>query len=163
MGVGLAGLVAEFFEQAQGVLQVGAGLVEAADPGAGVTDSQVSVGLSLLVGVVLGGGQGDVVGGGEVVPVSLSFEEWHQRVRELPGVGVVAGGVEQMTSPSTGAVWVYEGATLGYRVLHLYFPRSGIIIALAANSAAGPGNDDLGTLALSVYQALQKAGAAQGS
>ena len=32
-----------------------------------------------------------MVGAGEVVPVSLSFEEWHQHVRELPGVGVVAG------------------------------------------------------------------------
>ena len=92
MGGGLAGWVAEFFEQAQGLLQVGAGLVEAADPGVGMTDSQVSVGLSLLVGVALGGGQGGVVGGGEVVPVSLSFEEWHQRMRELPGVGVVPGG-----------------------------------------------------------------------
>src|SRR5580704_5279065 len=81
VGVGLAGLVAEFFEQAQGVPQMGAGLVEAADPGAGMTDSQVSVGLSLLVGVAPGGGQGVVVGVLEVVPVSLSFEEWHQRVR----------------------------------------------------------------------------------
>jgi hypothetical protein len=56
-----------------------------------LTDSQLSVGLSLLVGVALGGSQGGVVGGGEVVPVSLPFEEWHQHVRELPGVGVVAG------------------------------------------------------------------------
>ncbi len=72
-------------------------------------------------------------------------------------------GVEQMTSPSTGTVWFYGGATFGYRVAHLYFPRSGIIIALAVNSAAAPASDDLGTLAGSVYQALQKAGAAQGS
>ena len=58
-------------------------------------------------------------------------------------------------------MWFYEGVTYGYRVLHLYVPRSGVIIALAANS--DPGNDDdLGTLATSVYQALQKAGAAQG-
>jgi hypothetical protein len=38
-----------------------------------------------------------------------------------------------------------------------------MIIALAANSTPAPGNDDLGTLAASVYQALQKAGAAQRS
>ena len=72
-------------------------------------------------------------------------------------------GVGQGTSPSTGAVWIYEGGTFGYRVLHAYFPRSGMIIALAANSDPGPGNDDLGLLAVSVYQALQKAGAGQGS
>ena len=68
-------------------------------------------------------------------------------------------GVVQMTSPSIGTAWFYEGNTLGYRVLHLYFPRSGIIIALAANSVPDPANDDLFTLAVSVYQALQKAGA----
>ena len=72
-------------------------------------------------------------------------------------------GVEQVTSPSLGTVWAYEGETLGYRVVHFYFPRSGMIIALAANSDPGPGNDNLGTLAGSVYQALQKAGATQGS
>ncbi len=72
-------------------------------------------------------------------------------------------GVGQGTSPSIGTVWSYEGGTLGYRVLHLYFPRSGIIIALAANSGLGGVNDDLFTLAVSVYQALQKAGAGQGS
>ncbi len=72
-------------------------------------------------------------------------------------------GVGQGTSPSTGTVWYYPGETFGYRVINLYFPRSGIIIALAANSSPAPGNDDLGTLALSVYQALQKAGAGQES
>jgi D-alanyl-D-alanine carboxypeptidase len=70
-------------------------------------------------------------------------------------------GVYQGIFPSIGTVWFYEGVTYGYRVLQLYVPRSGVIIALAANS--DPGNDDdLGTLATSVYQALQKAGAAQG-
>ena len=72
-------------------------------------------------------------------------------------------GVAQVTYPSIGTVWANEGETFGYRVVHLYFPRSGIIIALAANSSPAPGNDDLGTLAGSVYQALQKAGAGQGS
>jgi D-alanyl-D-alanine carboxypeptidase len=67
-------------------------------------------------------------------------------------------GVLQQTVAPFGTVWTYEGDTLGYRVLHLYFPRSGLIIALAANSNPGPGGDDLFTLATSVYQALQKAG-----
>ena len=96
MGVGLADWIAEFFEQAQGILQVGACLVEEVDPGASMTDAQVSVGLSRLVAVVLGGDQGGVVGGGEVVPVALPFEEWHQRMSELPGVRVVSGGGGQL-------------------------------------------------------------------
>ena len=76
-------------------------------------------------------------------------------------------GVQQATPPSIGPVWDYEGETYGCRVVHLYFPRSGIIIALAAssdlgNSGLGYVNGDLATLAVSVYQALQEAGAAQG-
>jgi hypothetical protein len=58
-----------------------------------------------------------------------------------------------------GTVWLYEGGTLGYRVLHVYFPRSGVIIALAVNSATDPDSDELGNLAGSVYQTLQNAGA----
>ena len=54
-----------------------------------------------------------------------------------------------------------EGGTLGYRVVHFYFPRSGIIIALAVNSATDPNtNDDLQLTAIAVYQTLLKAGVA---
>jgi len=67
-------------------------------------------------------------------------------------------GVIQETAPPFGTVWAYEGVTLGYRALHVYFPRSGVIIALAANSQPVSDQDDLFTLAGSVYQALQKAG-----
>jgi D-alanyl-D-alanine carboxypeptidase len=66
-------------------------------------------------------------------------------------------GVTQQISSQTGIYWAYEGETYGYRVEHLYFPRSGMIIALAVNSATG--NDDLADLAGSVYQTLQKSGA----
>jgi D-alanyl-D-alanine carboxypeptidase len=66
-------------------------------------------------------------------------------------------GVIQQTTPPLGTLWAYEGQTLGYRVLTLYFPKSGLIIALAANSQPVPDADDLFTLAGSVYQALQKA------
>ncbi|HEX2746036.1 MAG TPA: hypothetical protein VHN16_16775 [Streptosporangiaceae bacterium] len=36
------------------------------------------------------------------------------------------------------------GGTLGYRVGHVYFPRSGIIIAFAVNSATDQDNEALG-------------------
>ena len=68
-------------------------------------------------------------------------------------------GVQQLTYQPIGTVWTYEGGTLGYRVEHYYFPHSGIIIALAVNSATDAANDQLGTLAVTVYQTLQKAGA----
>jgi D-alanyl-D-alanine carboxypeptidase len=75
-----------------------------------------------------------------------------------PGFGL---GVFQITTGPTGTAWYYEGGTLGYRVVHFYFPRSGVIIALAVNSATDPNtNDDLQATAIAVYQTLLKAGAA---
>jgi D-alanyl-D-alanine carboxypeptidase len=68
-------------------------------------------------------------------------------------------GLQQQSDGLAGIIWDYEGETYGYRVLHLYFPGSGMIIALAVNSATE--NDDLADLAGSVYQTLQKAGAVQ--
>jgi len=71
-------------------------------------------------------------------------------------------GVQQ-TASQVGALWDYEGETYGNRVLHLYFPRSGLIIAVAANSATDPDKDALVALAGAVYETLQKAGAVQAS
>jgi D-alanyl-D-alanine carboxypeptidase len=69
-------------------------------------------------------------------------------------------GVAQQIS-QVGIIWLYEGETYGYRVLHVYYPRSGLIIALAFNSATE--NDDVADLVASVYQTLQKAGAVPAS
>ena len=66
-------------------------------------------------------------------------------------------GVGQAIITPYGTVWNYEGETYGFRVLHLYWPSSGLIIALGANSH--PTSDQLAQLGLSVYQILQKAGA----
>ena len=70
-------------------------------------------------------------------------------------------GVYQLTIRQTGTVWYYEGQAFGARVLYFYFPHSGIIVALAANSSTD--NDDLLATAVSVYQTLQKAGAVRTS
>jgi D-alanyl-D-alanine carboxypeptidase len=65
-------------------------------------------------------------------------------------------GVQQQFNPQTGIFWDYEGQAFGARVLHLYLPRTGLLIAVAANSSTS--NDDLANLAGAVYQTLQKAG-----
>jgi D-alanyl-D-alanine carboxypeptidase len=67
-------------------------------------------------------------------------------------------GVAQQTSRPTGPFWYYQGQAFGARVLQMYFPRSGMIFALAVNSATA--NDHLSDLAWSVYQTLQEAGTA---
>ena len=66
-------------------------------------------------------------------------------------------GVQQQFSRQTGIFWDYEGQAFGARVLHLYFPRTGLLIAVAANSSAS--NDDLADLTGAVYETLHKAGA----
>jgi len=68
-------------------------------------------------------------------------------------------GLTQLTYKPLGTVWWYRGGTLGYRVEHFYFPHSGLIIALAANSSVNNNNDDLFSTAVSVYQTLARAGA----
>jgi D-alanyl-D-alanine carboxypeptidase len=66
-------------------------------------------------------------------------------------------GIQQVFNPQTGSFWAYEGQAFGARVIHYYFPRTGLLIAVAANSSSIP-NDDLAGLAGAVYQTLQKAG-----
>jgi D-alanyl-D-alanine carboxypeptidase len=66
-------------------------------------------------------------------------------------------GVNQVFNAQTGAIWLYEGQTFANRVADAYFPRSGMIIAVALNSATD--NDDITDLVGSVYQTLQNAGA----
>jgi D-alanyl-D-alanine carboxypeptidase len=70
-------------------------------------------------------------------------------------------GIFQATIPQIGRVWYYEGQTFGARVLYFYFPHSGIIVALAANSSTD--DDDLQAAAVMVYQTLQHAGAVTAS
>lgn len=66
-------------------------------------------------------------------------------------------GIQQQFNPQTGSFWDYEGQAFGARVLHLYFPRTGLLIAVAANSSTIT-SDDLSNLAGTVYQTLQHAG-----
>jgi D-alanyl-D-alanine carboxypeptidase len=66
-------------------------------------------------------------------------------------------GVQQVFNPQTGPFWAYEGQAFGARVIQYYFPRTGLLIAVAANSSTT--HDDLENLAGSVYQTLQHAGA----
>jgi D-alanyl-D-alanine carboxypeptidase len=74
-------------------------------------------------------------------------------------------GVAQSLSPTSvwrlatlGRFWLYEGETFAFRVLHLYFPRSGLLIDIAVNS--NPDNDQLPSLGQSIYTILHGSGLA---
>ena len=71
-------------------------------------------------------------------------------------------GVQQVYNSQTGPFWAHEGQAFGARVIHYYFPRTGLLIAVAANSSTIT-NDDLTDLVDTVYQTLQHAGVIPGS
>jgi D-alanyl-D-alanine carboxypeptidase len=43
-------------------------------------------------------------------------------------------GVAKLYMPKFGAFWFYQGETLGFRAAHIYFPKSGRVVAIFANS-----------------------------
>ena len=53
---------------------------------------------------------------------------------------------------------MYEGETFGFRVLHVYFPRSGMLIDIAVNSSTK--HDLLNSVAGSILVILEGSGAA---
>jgi D-alanyl-D-alanine carboxypeptidase len=70
-------------------------------------------------------------------------------------------GVAQITAEPIGTFWFYEGETLGFRTLHAYLPGSGVIFALGLNSH--PADDQIGALAVSVYETLVAQGLVPGA
>jgi D-alanyl-D-alanine carboxypeptidase len=65
-------------------------------------------------------------------------------------------GVAQLTAPGLGTAWSYEGGTVGFRMLHIYVPESGLILAMALNSATD--DDRIELLLQSVYTTLVEQG-----
>src|SRR3954470_13297058 len=61
-------------------------------------------------------------------------------------------GVSQGTIDEFGTVWLFTGETFGFITLHVYFPDSGVIMAMALNSA--PTDPQFLALAESVYDTL---------
>jgi D-alanyl-D-alanine carboxypeptidase len=77
----------------------------------------------------------------------------HTSTEDPSGFGL---GVQQGISKKLGTFWVYLGGTFGFRVLHLYFPKSGIIMAVGVNSQ--PTQSALPALAESIHDTLDSHG-----
>src|SRR4051794_270651 len=67
-------------------------------------------------------------------------------------------GVAQVTDEELGTFWFYEGEGLAFRVVHAYFPDSGLVLAIGLNSATESANDQIATLTKTVYATLRAAG-----
>jgi D-alanyl-D-alanine carboxypeptidase len=70
-------------------------------------------------------------------------------------------GIAQITDPELGTFWFYEGQGFAFRVVHAYFPDSGLIITVGLNSATESANDQIATLTKTVYKTLQAEGLAR--
>jgi D-alanyl-D-alanine carboxypeptidase len=92
--------------------------------------------------------------------MSLVSQKTGKPIRKttLQDSGAFGLGVAQITKPGVGTVWFYEGMTLGYRMLHLYFPRQDAVIAFGINSQPDSKQNQSGQLAAEIYKTLHAAG-----
>jgi D-alanyl-D-alanine carboxypeptidase len=83
-----------------------------------------------------------------------------------PTAGDPAGfglGVAQRYDPKMGTFWFYQGETLGFRASHLYFPNSGLVVAIFANSRPVEKESHMPQLFAKLYATIKKDGIAYGS
>ena len=65
-------------------------------------------------------------------------------------------GVAQRYDAKLGRFWFYQGETLGFRATHFYFPDSGIIVAVFANSRPVESESKVQQLFGQVYATVKK-------
>ncbi len=66
-------------------------------------------------------------------------------------------GVAERFDPKLGTFWFYQGETLGFRAVHLYFRKPDLIVALFANSRPIESNSKLQSLFATIYASIKAA------
>jgi D-alanyl-D-alanine carboxypeptidase len=70
-------------------------------------------------------------------------------------------GVFQISVPTMGLFWGYQGSTIGYRATYAYFPATGLLISIFTNSQTTAAANTLDSVLLqNVFQTLKAAGRA---
>ena len=69
-------------------------------------------------------------------------------------------GVAERFDPKLGTFWFYQGETLGYRAVHLYFPNSDLVVSLFANSRPVESDSELQSLFTTIYADIMAKGRA---
>ena len=101
---------------------------------------------------------------GKVVPPKQQ-NEWLQMVSTRTGAplaevssedprGFSLGLVQAILGPM-GAHWFYEGETLGYRTLYVWFAQDDILITVQTNSQPAEGMDRLHDAVIAIYEAVK--------
>ncbi len=65
-------------------------------------------------------------------------------------------GVAKRYDPKLGTFWFYQGETLGFRATHLYFPDSGLVVAVFANSRPDEAQSHMQQLFGQLYATIKK-------
>lgn len=66
-------------------------------------------------------------------------------------------GLVRVTKPGIGALWFYEGETLGYRTAFMFSPETDILVAAAANSQPSAEEDQLVPMMAKLYMLARQA------
>jgi D-alanyl-D-alanine carboxypeptidase len=67
-------------------------------------------------------------------------------------------GIARMMVPKLGTIWWYEGETLGYRMVQVYFPKSNVVVTFGLNSQPTKKDDHVPQLVQSLYDTLHASG-----
>lgn len=65
-------------------------------------------------------------------------------------------GVVERYDPTLGTYWFYQGETLGFRAAHIYFPNSGLVVAIFANSRPVEKKSHMAQLFAQLYATVKK-------
>jgi D-alanyl-D-alanine carboxypeptidase len=65
-------------------------------------------------------------------------------------------GVTKRYDSKLGTFWFYQGETLGFRASHLYFPDSGLVVAVFANSRPVEAESHMQQLFAQLYPTIEK-------
>jgi D-alanyl-D-alanine carboxypeptidase len=65
-------------------------------------------------------------------------------------------GVAERYNSQMGTFWFYQGETLGFRAAHIYFPNSGLAVAIFANSRPVESESHIAQLFVQLYATIKK-------
>jgi D-alanyl-D-alanine carboxypeptidase len=101
---------------------------------------------------------------GKVVPPGQQAE-WLEMVSTRTGASLAQVSAEDPRGFSLGLArgilgaagpqWFYQGETLGYRTLYVWFADEGVMITVQTNSQPADGTDRLYEAALAIYEAIR--------
>lgn len=65
-------------------------------------------------------------------------------------------GVGQVSAPTVGIGWYYQGGSMGYRVMYLYTPKDDVVVTIGVNSNTDDAENKLGKLVADVHAAVTR-------